>query len=78
MKESEKRTPIEATPELLSEMENLVIRGGSTASPLDTHVFCDGANCVENCGTKCTIACKYEPISYSATNCGVTAKFSNC
>ena len=78
MKESEKRTPVEATPELLSEMENLVIRGGSTASPLDTYGFCGGANCAENCVQKCTVACNLPPVSDSATNCGITAKFSNC
>lgn len=78
MKESEKRTPIEATPELLSEMENLVIRGGSTASPLDTYVFCGGANCVENCGQKCSKLCTLPPVSYPITSCSPEAKLSQC
>lgn len=46
--EQEKRiVPVHATPELLSEMENLVIRGGNTASPQDSNYFCYGAKCAK-------------------------------
>ncbi len=48
--EQEKRiVPVHATPELLSEMESLVIRGGSTATPQDTNTNCSNAKC----GAKC-------------------------
>lgn len=64
--EQEKRiVPVHATPELLSEMESLVIRGGGTAATTDdTNTYCGEAKC-DKCG--------YCPIVYEKTGtlCGI-------
>lgn len=67
MKEESKLQRVEATPELLSEMEMLQIYGGDGVvvnpyytNPCGSNKYCGGAycgNCVANCGTNCTTLC---------------------
>lgn len=78
MDTTNKLTRVEATPELLSEMEMLQIYGGDViinpnhADPCgNMYVFCQEAdcgncgNCDENCGTNCTFTCN----TFSTSNC---------
>lgn len=70
--EQEKRIfPVHATPELLSEIESLVIRGGGTAATTDdTNTYCGNANC-GNCIPNC-FSCPLNPVNI-VTTCGIVS-----
>lgn len=82
MTNDSKITRIEATAELLSEMEALQIFGGDYSQNPNQYmgcggnVYCQGAQCVENC-SDCTCNPNARCVQYDP-NCGCTYNYTWC